>query len=250
MIGGGSMKNKYLEMNELACTCRRQWKIDMNVPIDIFSLAINKMKNLTIVFKKMDNEISGACLGLDKENIIFVNSRHRKGRQAFTIAHELYHLKYDGNNFNICGVKSDDEVEKKADLFASCLLMPHGAIETYKLNNNIEKWDLDSIIDAEQYFQISHQSLLWRLRHFLGEISYEEYVSYKEDIIYNASIRGYDLSLYRPYLNEEYLTIGNYIKLTEKAYENELISRGKKEELLLDAFREDMVYNFNEGESF
>ena len=55
----------YLEMNELACSCRRQWKIDVNESIDIFSLAINKIKNLTIVFKVMDVDISGACLRLD-----------------------------------------------------------------------------------------------------------------------------------------------------------------------------------------
>ena len=229
----------YLEMNELACACRRQWKIDVNESIDIFSLAINKIKNLTIVFKVMDNDISGACLKLENENIIFVNSRHSKGRQAFTIAHELYHLKYDDDNFNICGIESDDEIEKKADLFASCLLMPH-----------IQKWDLDSIIDAEQYFQISHQALLLRLRFFLNEITYEQYMAFKEDIIRNASIRGYDSSLYTPYLNMEYLTIGNYIKLTEKAFEEDLISQGKKEELLLDAFREDIVYNLNDDESF
>ena len=53
-----------------------------------------------------------------------------------------------------------------------------------------------------------------------------------------------------PYLNKEYLTIGNYIKLTEKAFEEDLISQGKKEELLLDAFREDIVYNLNDDESF
>ena len=90
----------------------------------------------------MDDDLSGACLKLDKENIIFVNSKHRKGRQAFTIAHELYHLKYDENNFNICTLNSDDEIEKKADLFASCLIMPHGALESYKLDNGIEKWEL------------------------------------------------------------------------------------------------------------
>ena len=48
----------------------------------------------------------------------------------------------------------------------------------------------------------------------------------------------------------EYLTIGNYIKLTEKAFEEDLISQGKKEELLLDAFREDIVYNLNDDEFY
>ena len=33
-------------------------------------------------------------------------------------------------------------------------------------------------------------------------------------------------------------------------FEEDLISQGKKEELLLDAFREDMVYNLNDNESF
>ena len=82
--------------------------------------------------------------------------------------------------------------------------MPHDAIERYKIDNNIKKWNLDSIIDAEQYFQISHQALLWRIRHYLDDIEYDEYMSYKKNIKYNALIRGYDLSLYTPYLNKEY----------------------------------------------
>lgn len=239
----------YLEINELASKCRRKWNINIDESIDMFSLSINKIKNLTIVFKKMENNLSGASLKLTNENIIFVNSIHTKGRQSFTIAHEIYHLKYDDKTFNLCGIKSDDEIEKRADLFASCLLMPHDAIERYKIDNNIKKWNLDSIIDAEQYFQISHQALLWRIRYYLDDIEYDEYMSYKKNIKYNALIRGYDLSLYTPYLNKEYLTIGNYIKLTELAFENELISCGKKDELLLDAFCEHMVYNFNDNES-
>ncbi|MBR5504092.1 MAG: ImmA/IrrE family metallo-endopeptidase [Methanobrevibacter sp.] len=240
----------YLEINELAKSCRRSWKIGIDEPIDIFSLAINKMDNLTIVFKKMDNDISGAAIRLNKKSLIFVNSLDSKGRQAFTIAHELYHLKFDeSNSFNLCGISSDDEIEKKADQFASCFLMPHDALEIYKINNSISKWNLDEIIKAEQYFQISHQAFLWRIR-TLNEISAEEYMSFKKDIKYNAMIRGYDLSLYDPHLNQDYLTVGDYIKSTEKIYENDLISRGRREELLLDAYRADIVYNLEKFESF
>ena len=104
----------YLEINELASKCRRKWNINIDKSIDMFSLSINKIKNLTIVFKKMENNLSGASLKLTNENIIFVNSIHTKGRQSFTIAHEIYHLKYDDKTFNLCGIKSDDEIEKRS----------------------------------------------------------------------------------------------------------------------------------------
>lgn len=232
----------FYKVNELASQCRRNWNINLSDPIDIFSLVLDKIKNLTIVFLVMNDDISGACYKSSSESIIFINSTHSKGRQSFTIAHEVYHLNFDDNNFNICGVASDDEVEKIADQFASSLLMPQGALESYKNDNNIETWSLDEIIAGEQYFQISHQAFLWRLRK-LNEISYEKYMDFKKDIKYNASIRGYNLSLYEPYLNKKHFTLGNYICLVEKAYNNDLISIGRKEEYLLEAYCEDLVYN-------
>ena len=54
----------YLEINELASKCRRKWNINIDESIDMFSLSINKIKNLTIVFKKMENNLSGASLKL------------------------------------------------------------------------------------------------------------------------------------------------------------------------------------------
>ena len=236
-------KNNYYRINELANQCRREWNINENDAIDIFSLALNKIDNLTIVFIKMNKELSGACYSVEGENIIFINSTHSKGRQAFTLAHEIYHLREENSNFSICSVSNDDDIEKEADQFASCLLMPHSALESYKLNNNILEWNLDNIIKAEQYFQISHQAMIWRIRS-LENISYDEYIGFKNiSIKQEASVRGYDLKLYEPYISKDNFTIGNYINLAEKAFNNDLISIGKKEELLLDAYRSDIVYN-------
>jgi hypothetical protein len=40
--------------------------------------------------------------------------------------------------------------------------------------------------------------------------------------------------------------MGNYTRLVEEAYKKDLISNGKREEYLLQAFLSDLVYNLEE----
>ena len=162
--------NSY-QLNQLATEFRLDIGINHNDPLDFFPLITNKLKNLTIVFLEMAEEISGACCRLNTEQIMFINARHSKGRQNFTAAHEIYHLFYEETSFTICNIKSNDEVEKNANKFASFLLMPINALYNYKKENKIKKWDLNSIIDCEQYFQMSHEALLYRLKS-ASEISF------------------------------------------------------------------------------
>ncbi len=232
------------QVNQKAMEFRIDIGIKHNDPVDFFPLITNKLKNLTIVFLKMDEKISGACYRFKNQQIIFINSKHPKGRQNFTAAHEIFHLFYENPIFTICNVNSNDEVEKTANQFASFLLIPINALYNYKKENGIKKWDLNSIIDCEQYFQISHEALLYRLKN-IGEITSEEYNKFKPNIRYNAIHRGYDLSLYEPYIGKNY-TIGNYVRLVEKTYENGLISNGKREEYLIQSYLSDFVYNLEE----
>jgi hypothetical protein len=68
----------------------------------------------------------------------------------------------------------------------------------------------------------------------------------KSNVIRSALKLGYDASLYLPLPdNKQYMTNGSYIKLAEELKEKDIISDGKYEELLLDAFRPDMVFNLN-----
>ena len=229
----------YFEMNEEANKCRREWFIDENVPIDIFSLAENKIKNLTIVFMDMGEEVSGASSKLDDETVIFINSKQTYARQRFNLAHEIYHLRFD-EGLVTCINKSNDKIEKKADQFASCLLLPHGALSYYEQINNITEWTIDEIIHAEQYFQISHHALMWRLRN-LEKITYNYYNKYKNNPINYVRKLGYNTKLYQPY-TESNTTDGNYIYLLNKLYDDDIISYGKRDELLLDAFCEEKVW--------
>ena len=43
-------------------------------------------------------------------------------------------------------------------------------------------------------------------------------------------------------------TIGNYVRLVEEVYEKDLISNGKREEYLIQAYLSDLVYNLEDLE--
>ena len=232
------------ELNKLAIEFRSDIGLNQDSPLDFFPVITNKLKNLTIVFLEMDEKISGACFKVDSQQIMFINSKHPKGRQVFTAAHELYHLFYEDTAFTICNLNSNDEIEKNANQFASFLLMPINALYSYKKENNIEKWNLNSIIDCEQYFQISHEALLYRLKNG-SDITFEEFNKFKPNIKNNAQYCGYDSSLYEPYIDKNY-TIGNYVRLVEEVYRKDLISNGKREEYLIQSYLSDLVYNLED----
>jgi hypothetical protein len=140
------------------------------------------------------------------------------------------------------------ESEKEADQFASYLLMPYDALLEYEHDKT--KWNLEKVIDAEQFFQVSHQAMLHRLVYdnLLSNEVADEYKSIT--VSTEAAKLGYGKELYFPTdKNKQYFTTGEYIRKVEKMAEKDLISEGKREELLLDAYRADIVYNFDEEEA-
>ncbi|MBQ6219740.1 MAG: ImmA/IrrE family metallo-endopeptidase [Methanosphaera sp.] len=229
--------DNYYEISEQANNCRRKWNINENSPIDIFAEVLDKIDNVTLCFLDMEDNLSGSSFKTGKNKVIFINSNHPLGRQRFTLAHEVYHLEYQKEFVNCDIDSSDDEIEADADQFASCLLMSNGALFNYERENNIKEWDLDYIMKAQQYFQISNSAMLRRL-HSLDKISDSQKEKYSYNVMLNARERGYDLKLYKPYTEKNNLVLGNYIRLTNTAYNKGLISKAKKDELLIDAYEE------------
>ena len=220
---------------------RKKWGMDNTSPLNILQSAIGNIENLTILWFPMLDELSGCCSKTEDDNVICINSNHSKGRQNFTLAHELYHLLYeDAKESFVCNVNSSDESEKNANKFAECLLIPNIALYDFIERNKIDKWGLNDIIKCEQYFQISHKAMLCKLR-VNKLISYDEFLQYKSGVKSAAWNLGYDLSLYEP-TNEKY-SLGGIIRLSNMIYDSNMISGGKYDEILLNIFRGDMVYN-------
>lgn len=220
---------------------RRSWDIDNVSPLDILQSAMANIGNLTIVWFPMVDELSGCCRKTSDDKVICINSKHSKGRQNFTLAHEIYHLLFeDSKDSFVCNLNSDEESEKNANNFASSLLIPNIALYEFMNRNSITKWNLRDVIKCEQYFQISHIAMLCKLRRE-NLISYDEFLSFRHNVKRVAWNLGYDLSLYES--TKEYYTLGEIIPLSNLAYDKKRITGGKFDEILLNVFREDMVYN-------
>ncbi len=70
----------------------------------------------------------------------------------------------------------------------------------------------------------------------------------RKNVTLSAVNFGYDDTLYKPTsVEKQYGTYGYYIQQVEKVMERGLISSGKYEELLLSAYRSDLVYGDEAG---
>lgn len=245
----------YVDLMTKAEILRKNFNEDNNSPIDIFALA-QSIETLTIVFYPLGNKISGMCIkGNDKRCTIAINSAMTLGRQRFSLAHEFYHLYYDKNMTSICAksIGIGTEIEKKADSFAAYFLIPRVAlIEKTEslLSKHNGSLSLQDIIKIEQYFGVSHQTAIYQLNNCGFLKKNEVILLINTSVIREAESIGFNTDLYRPSPNnKQFYTYGNYIKLANQLLQKDVISNGKYEELLLEAFRDDLVYGFaEEGE--
>lgn len=243
-----------IKVNANAISLRKQLKEDTCSPIDIFSL-VNSLDNLTIVFYPMSDRISGMCIKVKNNNIVAINSNMTYGRQRFTMAHELCHLYFHKELNSICAKDIEnvkDEKEIEADMFASYFLAPYEALQSF-ISEEILKGDnrkitVEDVVRIEQYFGLSRQAILNRLVSD-GYMKKSETYLMKSGIINSALKLGYDATLYMPSQeNKKYFTMGKYIKMAEELNDKELVSTGKYEELLLDAYRADIVFGLDDEE--
>ncbi len=244
------MKSKLL-LNTEAIRLRKQFGQDTFSPMDIFAL-ISSQDDITLIFYAMSQELSGMCIKDHDNKFIALNSKMSLGRQRFTAAHELYHLFFhDLTGSTLCSMNIDfaDSKEIEANTFASYFLMPHEALDMYVRNHlkkEDEKLKLEDVVRIEQHFGMSRQAVLWRL---IGEgyLHAAETAEMEKNIIQSARRLGFDKRLYLPLKEEaQYNTLGGYIKKVEKALQEGRITESKYEEMMLDAFRDDIVYGLDE----
>jgi hypothetical protein len=243
------MKDKY-ELAKLAGELRGRLGENDRSPVDIFRLA-HTIDALTLVFYPMGEHISGMCIKGAADVLIAVNSSMTYGRQRFSMAHELYHCFYDDMGAVICArdIGEAKDSEREANVFASFFLAPPAALSVAikEAKADRTKLDLADIVKLEQFFGMSRQAILLRLADE-GELGYPDMNTMRSHIISTALSLGYDDALYRPLPEEKArMTYGRYIKLAEGLLGRGLISDGKFEELLLEAFRADIVYGPDEG---
>jgi len=225
------MKNDVIKIKE--SEFRISLGIGADEPINIKRL-LQKLSTLTL-YKKLSDDFSGMCLKSKEKTFILVNSTQARGRQHFTIAHELYHL-FIQKDFKVhkCnpGQRTKDPQEKEADFFASIFLMPEMGVKKMIPEDELIKKNVSvsTVIKLEHYFAVSRSAMLNRL-HGLNLISQAKYDELKTIlVIKSAKEHGADISLYLP--GNEGLIIGDYGDKAKRLFDNEKISEGHYLDLL------------------
>jgi Zn-dependent peptidase ImmA (M78 family) len=190
------------------------------------------------VFKSIPDNISGMAIKTPVKNFILINALHSKGRQNFSLCHELFHL-YKQENFvpHHCMAGSfnkDVQTEWMADVFASYFLIPDGGILHLIPEDEISRKDqisIETVLKIENYFGCSRSALLYRLKE-MSIITSRKYDEFNQNIRKTAKEYGYSSELYEP--GNEGLIIGNYGVLAKQLFDKEKISEGHYYSLLND----------------
>lgn len=203
-------------------------------PITLKSLLLKL--NILTVFRPLTETFSGMCLKDNSEHrFMLINSNQSRGRQHFTIAHELYHLYIEEKPTpHKCnpGCGSKNPIEQCADMFASSLLMPEAGLCQLIPESELKSKNISTatVLKLEHYFSVSRSALLYRLLNIglITETTRSNLASIA--VKYSAQCFGYDIALYNA--ANEGLVIGNFGEKARLLFEQEKISEGHYLELL------------------
>ena len=215
----------------LANKFRAQIGIGLAEPIGIKTLL--RRLQVTIMYRPLSNDTYGiSCKSSSGKMFMLINSNSTRGRQHFTIAHELYHLYFDENPTpHMCSGGATTE-EKNADLFASALLLPKEGISSMLSTEEILQHNvkLATILRIEQLFQVSRSMLLIRLKD-IGVLSESNRMKLQCIPVKESALKyGYDTALYEA--GNKGVMIGDFGEKARMLFEKGQSSEGHYYELL------------------
>ena len=152
-------------------------------PIDVSRIA--EHANAQILYKDLEDSVSGFLLIKDGKKIIVINDTHHINRKRFTIAHELGHLilhakdsdedlfmdKEQVYNRNISSATGMHPQEIEANQFAATLLMPEDLLRAALVEEGNFLEDYEGVNDSlgvlAKKFSVSQQALSNRVSRLL-----------------------------------------------------------------------------------
>ena len=224
-------------IDQLALKMRADVGLNPGEPIHTKTL-LRKL-GVMVMYRPLSEKACGLSMRSTEGQMKFmlINSNNSRGRQHFTICHELFHLYYDEEpKPHICGTPGMERepAEVNANAFASALLLPQAGVLQSIPSEEIMARHITTatMLRLEQLFGVSHQSLCYCLRH-LRLLTEEELQAHLDESMVIQDIAteyGYDLSLYQG--GNEGVVIGDFGEKARKLFEQERISEGHYVEIL------------------
>lgn len=214
----------------LAQKLRAEFGLNDSEPVHVKTIL--RKENIVTMYLPLSEDVFGLSLKHEGHKFMLINSTRTRGRQHFTVAHELYHLYLEENPVPHICCNGKNVSEANADMFASAFLMPNTGINANIPTSEIKSRNISlaTIIRLEQYFSVSRIALLIRLQklNLLSQTQFDEYS--KTHPMQTAKDYGYDISLYKS--GNQNLVIGDFGTLARMLFESEKISEGNYLELL------------------
>ena len=210
------------QAERLAQKLRADFGLNDSEPIHVKTIL--RKENIVTMYLPLSEDVFGLSLKHEGHRFMLINCTRTRGRQHFTIAHELYHLYLEDNpSPHIC-CNGKNTSEANADMFASAFLMPSTGI-----NANIPTIEIkNKCISLATIIRLQKLNLL-------SQSLFDEYS--QTHTIQTAKEYGYDVSLYKPgNLN---LVLGDFGTLARTLFDQEKISEGNYLELLNQIYNDE-----------
>lgn len=198
-----------------------------------FSLqkAMEQILQIKILFVKL-SDFGSAASTIHPEfgAAIIVNNEEAPWRINFTLAHELFHI-ITWDTFSPAEMEINEqffaEIERKADRFASTLLLPEAEVRHELAKRVLEqKLPHSDLVDVAREFGVSTSALLYRMAN-LRLMSWEK----ANELSRNDELTMIDHRLRKDSSSEAPVS-ERFILLSVKCLRKGLISRGKFAEIL------------------
>lgn len=155
------MTEVYKETIERILPIAKQFISNYNIQYPIKD-SVELLSNMGyyIVKAQAPNNLSGFYMKKDKYPFIFVNTSHSKGRQNFSLWHEVYHH-YMGHQNGISEFNPESLVEREAEIFAGIVLLPNSEIEKW-MDKEKDIMRPEVLARMSVYYQMSFNAVMIR----------------------------------------------------------------------------------------
>ena len=131
--------------------------------VEVFDIA--KREGLQIKFVEMTDDLVDVA-GFLNDKVIYVNELDPPYRQTFTVAHELGHyLLHNPNESDVLyryqKFNGASQIEREANYFAACLLVPKKMLNKVMKEYNLDKGDEYYL---SRLFGVSKEMMRYRLK--------------------------------------------------------------------------------------
>lgn len=148
------------DVEAIAMQVRNYWNLGLG-PIDNLVSILQKNGIMISIMDLNNKKIDAFSVWYDSIPYIYISKdKYSNARLRFDLAHELGHILIHGNLFNDDDIETkviSEKIEREADMFAACFLLPSKSFE-----NDIYSSSINHFIQLKKKWKVSIGAMIYR----------------------------------------------------------------------------------------